>query len=299
MTERKARILIDSHLSQPFDARSGVPQGSVLGGLIFCLFIADCPMILPCNNVLFYADDGKVFRKITNKYDHDLLQQDINLFYAYCLSWGLDLNPSKCSIMSFSLKKNPLICNYKLLDNVIPRTSSQRDLGVIFDPKCSFDAHINNLRSSSHAILSCLTYSFRNLRSRAAYLNLYHAFIFSRLTFASSIWSGSASQLLNKLVGVQTRFLRFINWRLSLPITYSSTILRDRFKIPSLFETFKIMDVRMFLKLLPDETFNDIRPQVYARSGRHKEKYFVPFLKLTKSQSFFFYRAAKIVNESL
>ena len=162
--------------------------------------------------------------------------------------------------------------------------------------KHQFDAHIQHVRSSCHSVLSCITYSFRNLRSRSAYINLFYAFIFSRLTYSSCIWSGSSSHLISKLECVQNRFLRFLNWRLSLPKEFSCTILRERFNIPSLKESFKKLDLKLFLKLVPDPGFEHIRLAIYNRPGRHLEKYFVPLLRLSKCQSFFFYRAAKLAN---
>ena len=128
--------------------------------------------------------------------------------------------------MSFTLKNNPSQFNYVIgTDVVLERPSVQRDLGVLFDAKCSFNAHILAVRTKCHNIISVLSYSFRNLKSRSAYLNLYNAMVLSRLSYCSVVWCGSAEYLISFLQSVQTRFLRFMNWRLSLPKEFSATEL--------------------------------------------------------------------------
>ena len=115
-----------------------------------------------------------------------------------------------------------------------------------------------------------------------------------RMFYGSVVWAGAADYLLKSLEPVQNRFLRFMNWRLSLPNEYSGTELRARFGVPGENERLKRFDLRMFNKLLNDDSFPEIRVLVSVRPCmRQNEKFIIPKLKKSKCMSFFFYRAAK------
>jgi hypothetical protein len=82
-------------------------------------------------------------------------------------------------------------------------------------------------------VISCLAYSFRNLRSRASYILLYNSHVLSRMLYCSVVWTGSAEYLIKSLEPVHNRFLRYLNWRLSLPKEFSGNELRSRFGMKS------------------------------------------------------------------
>jgi hypothetical protein len=90
---------------------------SVLGSLLFCLYISDCPVNFPDGNILFYADDVKLYRKISNPNDYVLLQNDIDNLSAYCAAWGLAMNPKKIirsHILPQGIPKHPsILCRYR------------------------------------------------------------------------------------------------------------------------------------------------------------------------------------------
>ena len=262
------------------------------------MYVADCPVQFPLGNILFYADDVKMYKKISSPDDHFLLQDDINRFYTYCTAWGLSMNPEKSSVLTFSLKPSPAMFPYSVNNTPVPRTHVQRDLGVLFDPKCTFAEHINTVKKKCHVAISCLSYGFRNLRSRASYILLYNANVVSRMFYCSVVWAGAADYLLKSLEPLQNRFLRFINWRLSLPKEFSGTELRKRFGVLSVKEKLGQLDMRMFKKLLPNPSFPEIRERPVLRPGmRANERYIIPKLKKSKCMSFFFYRAAKAACE--
>ena len=114
----------------------------MLGPLLFTMYINDLPLILT-NRALLFADDMKVFRKVFNDYDCVSIQDDLTRLHAWCTKWKLNLNLQKCSIMSVSLKKKPIVFDYTISNCISNRVSSQRDLGIILDNRLNFVAHID------------------------------------------------------------------------------------------------------------------------------------------------------------
>ena len=120
---------------------SGVPQGSVLGPLLFLVFINDIASELSCE-FLLYADDLKIFKSVKSVNDCTILQTDLNLVQEWCDVNGMDLNVNKCCTMTFTRKNDPICFLYDIGNRSLQRVGEFKDLGVLFDPKLSFINHI-------------------------------------------------------------------------------------------------------------------------------------------------------------
>ena len=181
LTNRTQYVFLNGFKSIEFVATSGVPQGSILGPLLFNIFINDITdeIDLPC---LLYADDLKVFTVVNNINDCLQLQACLNKVNNWCISNKLFLNVSKCNVLSFSLKSSSITFDYHLDNVILQRPSTFRDLGIIFGTKLSFTAHINTIISEVCKIIwySPCTDTFRKI--------LYQSFVRSKLEYASLIW---------------------------------------------------------------------------------------------------------------
>ena len=127
------------------DVTSGIPQGTVLGPILFLLYINDL-LDLTQSDTFLFADDIKIFRPIINTNDQDILQQDITTKEKWSHDWMLTLHPDKCTHMEIG--KNNVGENqyYTTMNNVtktIDTHDKQKDLGVTFDSKLTFDQHIS------------------------------------------------------------------------------------------------------------------------------------------------------------
>ena len=141
MSDRTQRVVIGEYISSWKMVTSGVPQGSVLGPLLFVIFINDlCRGII--KDTKLYADDTKVI-SINHCYDDNkLLQEDINRLVKWSEYWLITFNESKCKVMYIG-KKNPRY-EYKLNNSVLTETTIENDLGIFISNNLEWKYHINS-----------------------------------------------------------------------------------------------------------------------------------------------------------
>jgi ribonuclease P/MRP protein subunit RPP40 len=120
---------------------SGVPQGSVLGPLLFNIYINDIVADLECRALLF-ADDLKIYSQISSMEDCVKLQDDLIKVNEWCTRNHFSLNIDKCTVVSYSRSAGTIIYEYTCGKTILPRSSFQKDLGVTFDVKLSFENHV-------------------------------------------------------------------------------------------------------------------------------------------------------------
>lgn len=142
LTDRQLKVVIGDCSSDSFHATSGIPQGSHLGPVIFLLYFNDVHYVLKAPR-LSYADDLKLFLRIRSTADCLYLQQQLDLFASWCSLNGMVVNPTKCSIITFSRKKRSIAFPYSLLGTSLERVDHIKDLGVFLDSQLSFKQHIS------------------------------------------------------------------------------------------------------------------------------------------------------------
>ena len=153
LTDRSQCVSVDGQLSESVPVVSGVPQGSVLGPLLFILYTADMWMNLE-NKLISYADDTTLYSLINSPNDRvmvaDSLNRDLHKIYIWCQIWGMKLNPSKTQsiIVSRSKTINPVHPSLTLCGQSIPVFSSLKLLGVTTDDKLTFEGHNRSMSSS-------------------------------------------------------------------------------------------------------------------------------------------------------
>jgi hypothetical protein len=130
--------------SRPFLASSGVPQGSHLGPFLFSIFLND---IVNCIEVdcLMFADDIKVFTRISTASDFNALQSSLVNIEDWCHFNCMEMNPSKCNVITFHRSAEPTIFDYMLHGSLLKRVESIRDLGINLTFNLNPTDHINNI----------------------------------------------------------------------------------------------------------------------------------------------------------
>lgn len=209
---RTQYVKCNGSLSKFFDVSSGVGQGSILGPLLFIAFFNGSDFIHDVSDVLSlnFADDKKLAVIIKDHTDTVKLQQAINRFMTWLKDNGLSVNESKCRIISFSLKRSPIINNYTLNNKSIERVYSIRDLGVILDSKLAFNEHREFIQNKAKAALHFVqrqSHYFQNDIIKMLYTSL----VRSNLEFASSIWMPHHIANISPIESVQKQMVIFLN----------------------------------------------------------------------------------------
>ncbi|MCP4461126.1 MAG: hypothetical protein GY816_24360, partial [Cytophagales bacterium] len=185
LKDRTQRVVVGGSTSSPLSVKSGVPQGSILGPLLFVLFINDMfSCVSEGTNIALYADDTKVWREIKWSEDHLILQNDIDSLFKWSIENKMTFHPKKCKALSVTLQRNILdnlpfnIHLYELNHTVIDYepSQSQVDLGVEITSKLLWGPHCQSLVNKANSKLGLLkrTCHFTtNIRQkRAFYLSI-------------------------------------------------------------------------------------------------------------------------------
>ena len=126
---RKQQVIVEGESSKPCSVDSGVPQGSVLGPLLFLCHINDLPQRIT-SKVRLFADDCLLYRQIHSPRDQLLLQQDLAALETWAEDWGMRFNVSKCYLMSIHRSKHPYSSHYKLDNHILERVEENPYLGL-------------------------------------------------------------------------------------------------------------------------------------------------------------------------
>jgi ribonuclease P/MRP protein subunit RPP40 len=210
---RKQFVMCNGFRSKEITVSSGVPQGSVLGPLFFIMFINDISVNIE-SNILMYADDLKVYRKISNTHDCEMLQRDIIRIQEWCKCNNLFLNVQKCHAMSYTNKSTTILFDYHIDHCLLTRDNMICDLGITFDTRLTFSNHINVIVSGALRSLGFIIRCTKNFSDIRSLNMLYFAFVRSRLEYGSIIWSSNCQTHIQNLEKVQRRFLKFLAHRI-------------------------------------------------------------------------------------
>lgn len=228
LLNRHCRVCIDGVYSESYFPTSGVPQGSILGPLLFNIFINDIAHCFHHSRFLLYADDLKIFRAIRSVNDVVLLQDDVDRFVEWSIKNGLLINLSKCMQLTYHRRQNIILSNYFLLNHKLETVLEIIDLGVVFDVKLTFVAHLNYIIPKTYSTLYFIRRNTAQFSDPYTKKIVYASFVRSKLEYASFIWSPTAEVHINRVERIQRSFTKFalnsINFSEHYP-TYNSRCL--------------------------------------------------------------------------
>jgi hypothetical protein len=153
LLNRKQFVKLNGVSSNLSDVTSGVPQGSHLSPLMFCLYVNSISSFLNKAHFLLYADDIKIFLKIETYSDCLTLSNELIQFNHWVDTLGLSLNINKCSVVFFSISRNPILYPYLLNNIALQRASIIKDLGIFYTSTFSFSHHIDIITGRANKVL--------------------------------------------------------------------------------------------------------------------------------------------------
>ena len=210
LSERFQFVRANGFMSTKRPINIGVPQGSVLGPLLFLLYVNDMPLSISENSILMYADDTTVFSGDSNIYD---LCIKLSNFLVSIDTWlksnFLTLNISKSKYIILSYKYIPDDISVAISGNSIERSSSLNFLGVVLDTKLTFRDHVKLVRnklSKSSGIIYKLNFLPKNIL-----INLYYCLIYPYITYCIEVWGAACRTVLQPLRICQNKAIRSVN----------------------------------------------------------------------------------------
>ena len=205
LQDRQMRMVVEGEHSESAPVESGVPQGTVLGSLMFLCHINDLPDTVK-SQVRLFADDCLLYRQIKNQNDHLILQNDLNELEKWAAKWGMRFNAKKCYILSIRQKSSRF---YQLDGEILQEVNSSPYLGITISNDLQWKTHITNIVKKANSTLGFLR---RNLKycpmecKRLAYI----ALVRSTLEYSAIVWDPYQQQDIQSLEKIQRLAARFI-----------------------------------------------------------------------------------------
>lgn len=199
--------------------KSGVPQGSVLGPILFLIYINDIGNTLS-STIRLFADDCIIYRQMSNAEDKNSLQVDLDKLAFWCCQWQMEINVSKTKAMTFTRTHNPELSYYTIQGIPVEKVSTFKYLGVHLSSDLSWNEHINTITSKASKTLGFIK---RNLylANSATKLLAYTTLVRSKVEYASIIWNPHQTYLIDQLEALQNKAARYITKN-----TRETTVLR-------------------------------------------------------------------------
>ena len=245
LTQRKMSVVIDGEHSHAVNVTSGVPQGTVLGPLLFLCHINDLPSVVK-SQVRLFADDCVLYRQIRSQRDHHKLQDDLILLQKWASDWGMKFNASKCMVMSINPKSSYF---YTINDHILKHTSQHPYLGLTLSDDLKWSTHINKATRKANGVLALLR---RNLGfcpescKRTAYI----ALVRSILEYGAIVWDPYLRKDIECLEKTQNRAVRFIHGDYTSRDAGSVTRMREKLNLPTLSSRRQVLKLTSFFKVV-------------------------------------------------
>ncbi len=210
LSGREQVVKVNGKLSHPTPVISGNPQGSVLGPLLFVIYINDLPDVVK-SDILLFADDTKIFHQVSSKTDALLLQDDISALERWSDKWLLKFNTDKCHVLTLGKFHNTRYTHrYCLYNNELDHVFEEKDLGVIFDMELNFEEHMSNKIKKANGIMGLIRRSFSYLDSNT-FVKLYTSLVRPHLEYAQPVWSPHLRKHIKMLENVQIRATKLVD----------------------------------------------------------------------------------------
>lgn len=272
LADRSMRVGINGEFSSWETVSSGVPQGSVLGPLLFLIYVNDLPDWMETEMVMF-ADDTKVWNRISGPRDCVRLQQDLDRLQKWSDKWLLRFNLDKCKVMHMGRNVN---FTYTLKQGterqMLAETDEERDLGVAVRSNLSVSKQCIQAARKASRVLGMIRRQFKVL-TKDSFLILYKSYVRPHLEYAIQAWSPYLRKDMECLERIQRAATRLVGgikkdtYEIRLK-KLKLTTLQDRRERGDMIEVYKILTGKE--KVDPEIFFNKRKTGHNLRGHGHK-----------------------------
>ncbi len=293
---RQQRVVVNGIPSKNEEVSSGVPQGSVLGPVLFLIFINDLPDTLDVA-VRIFADDTKIFTPVYDKDDQCNLQENLSKLETWAEIWQMRFHPQKCKVMHIGKETEEFQYTMKTDGNSLnlEYVEEEKDLGVVIDNSLSFEQHCDAAINKANRILGVIRRSFKYL-DRDVMLTLYKTLVRPHVEYGNTIWSPKLKRVIKSLEAVQRRATRMVP-----EIAHLSYQERLQYlKLPSLVYRRHRGDMLQVYKILHHDYDLDSEKFFKSPDGRtrgHSYKVFKERAESAIRRNFFSFRVTELWNE--
>ena len=210
LSERKQRVVINNSTSSWRDINAGVPQGSILGPLLFIVFIND--ILTDINSTIkLFADDTSLYLIVDDPQETaQTLNDDLVKLHAWSTKWLVNFNPQKTETMTISRKLNkPNQPNLIMNNTIISTVTEHKHLGLQLSDDGNWNKHIDMITKKAFSRVNILR-KFKFILDRKTLETIYITFIRPLLEYADVVWDTKTQKLINKLENVQVEAARIV-----------------------------------------------------------------------------------------
>lgn len=204
---RQQRVIVRGSCSSWTTVKSGVPQGTVLGPILFLIFINDLPDGIT-SKIKLFADDTKVYRVLKDKdTNSNELQLDLDKMSNWTNTWQLCFNPDKCEVMRITHRRDFSTPEYYLSAKKLNVVNQFKDLGIIMSNYLSWNDQVNAVVNKANRVLGIIKRTV-GTSNKNIFALLYKTLVRPILEYAVPVWSPYLVKNVKALEGVQRRASR-------------------------------------------------------------------------------------------
>jgi hypothetical protein len=212
---RYQSVKVGTHCSSFSPVTSGILQGSVLGPLLFLIYINDIVDIIGPNlTAKLFADDVKIYVIISDIDSINQLQDSLFAICRWAAEWQLNISINKCAVLH--LGRNNLTYDYSLDGVTLPNVREMRDLGVLVNSNLSFSSHYAQITAKAHQRAGLILRCFKS-RDPFVLFRAFTVYVRPLLEYCSPVWSPVYKTDVTKIESVQRRFTKRLRGLACLP----------------------------------------------------------------------------------
>ena len=206
LSNRKQRVVINGASSPWLSVKSGVPQGSVLGPVLFLIYVNDLDDGLTCK-VSKFADDTKISSKVITTQEKEALQSDLDQLTSWANKWQMKFNLSKCKVLHIGSNNDQV--QYEMNGHILESVNKEKDLGVTISNDLKPGKHCSEVVKTANRLVGFIGRTFEN-KSETVLLKLYNSLVRPHLEYCVQFWSPYYQKDVDKLERVQRRLTKMI-----------------------------------------------------------------------------------------